>query len=163
MVTLETAMLIEAPQQRCFDLSRSVEVHVAGNVHWGESAVATGGVTSGLIGPGQQVAWRARHFGIRFSLTSRITAFDPPLHFQDAMLHGPFALMRHDHYFEARSPHATGMRDVFTFAAPFGILGRMAEAAVLRRYMRQLLEERNRVIRKIAESEEWRKYLPPTP
>ncbi len=163
MVTLETAMLIQAPQQRCFDLSRSVEVHVAGNVHWGEPAVATGGVVTGLIGCGQQVTWRARHFGIRFTLTSRITGFDPPHYFQDAMLRGPFTLMRHDHFFEPRSPGCTAMRDIFTFAAPFAILGRIAEAAVLRRYMARLLEERNRVIREIAESDDWRKDLPPTP
>ena len=48
MVTLETVTLIDAPIDRCFDLARSVEVHLAGNVHWGEAAVATGGVTSGL-------------------------------------------------------------------------------------------------------------------
>ena len=52
------------------------------------------------------------------------------------------------------------MRDVFQFAAPLGILGRVAETAVLRRYMQALLDERNAVPREIAESSEWRRYLP---
>jgi hypothetical protein len=55
MVRLEELTYIQAPIVKCFDLARSVEVHLAGNVHWGESTVATGGVTSGLIGPGQRV------------------------------------------------------------------------------------------------------------
>jgi hypothetical protein len=51
------------------------------------------------------------------------------------------------------------MTDVLCFAAPFGLLGRLAEAAVLRRYMRGLLRERNAVLREIAESSRWREYL----
>jgi hypothetical protein len=52
------------------------------------------------------------------------------------------------------------MKDVFRFAAPLPILGRLAEAAFLRRYMQALLRERNAVIREIAESSGWMRYLP---
>ncbi len=52
MVTMEEVTLIHAPMTRCFDLARSVEVHLAGNVHWGEEAIATAGVTSGLLDNG---------------------------------------------------------------------------------------------------------------
>jgi hypothetical protein len=51
------------------------------------------------------------------------------------------------------------MRDVFTFAAPLPVLGRLAEMVFLARYMRKLLRERNEVIRQVAESEEWRRYI----
>ena len=57
------------------------------------------------------------------------------------------------------SPLRTEMRDVFRFSAPLGVLGRVAEVLVLRRYMQALLLERNAVIREIAESELWRKYV----
>jgi len=77
------------------------------------------------------------------------------------MIRGAFRSMNHDHYFRSLSPDETEMRDVFRFAAPLGILGRVAEFAVLRRYMRSLLCERNAVIREIAESTVWRQYLPP--
>lgn len=33
MVHLEEITLIDAPIERCFDLARSVEVHLAGNIH----------------------------------------------------------------------------------------------------------------------------------
>jgi ligand-binding SRPBCC domain-containing protein len=160
MVRLEQVMTIHAPMARCFELSRSVEVHLAGNVHFGEQAVAAGGVTSGLIGLGQRVTWRAKHFGVWHSLTNEITALEPPVYFQDVMVRGPFRFMRHDHYFRSVRTGETEMRDVFCFAAPLPLLGHVAEALYLRRYMRGLLHERNVVIKQIAESSEWRKYLP---
>src|SRR4029077_12508187 len=90
MERFEEKIVIHAPAERCFDLARSVEVHLAGNVHWGEAALATGGITSGLIGMGQRVTWRAKHFGVWHTLTSEITAMDRPVYFQDAMTDGPF-------------------------------------------------------------------------
>jgi len=160
VVRLEELMVIRTPIQRCFDLARSVEVHLAGNVHSGEAALATGGITSGLIGMGQRVTWRAKHFGVWQELTSQITAFDPPKHFQDTMVQGIFRSMKHDHFFRPLSADETEMRDVFCFAAPLGILGRLAELAVLRHYMQALLQERNAVIRQIAESAAWRDFPP---
>ena len=160
MVSLEDLTLIHAPLDRCFDLARSVEVHLAGNVHSGESAIAAAGVTSGLLGLSQRVTWRAKHFGIWHELTSEITAFDRPRYFQDTMIRGVFRAMQHDHFFRPLPGGETEMRDVFCFAAPLPLLGRVAEIVFLSRYMQTLLRERNDVIRKIAESPEWRRYLP---
>jgi ligand-binding SRPBCC domain-containing protein len=160
MVKIEEITRIHAPMERCFDLARSVEVHLAGNVHSGEQAVALEGVTSGLIDLGKRVTWRARHFGVTRKLTSEITAMDRRVFFQDAMTRGPFGFMRHDHSFRALSAGETEMTDVFCFSAPLGLLGRVAESFYLARYMRALLRERNRVVQQIAESSEWRKYLP---
>ena len=160
MVTLREVTVIRAPIERCFDLARSVEVHLAGNVHWGEAAEAAAGVTSGLLGLGQRVTWRAKHFGIRHRLTSEIAAMDRPACFTDVMVRGPFRSMRHDHLFRSLATGDTEMTDVFCFAAPLPLLGRVAEIVALRRYMRRLLRERNAVIRQIAESDAWRQYLP---
>ena len=159
MVELTEITTISAPIERCFDLARSVEVHLAGNVHFGESAVAVGGVTTGLVELGQRVTWRAKHLRVWQNLTSEITRMDRPMYFRDEMIQGAFKRMEHDHFFEAKSAHQTVMTDVFRFAAPLPILGRIAEVIVLRRYMTNLLRERNEVIKKIAESEEWRCYL----
>jgi ligand-binding SRPBCC domain-containing protein len=159
MVELKEITAISAPMDRCFDLARSVEVHLKGNVHFGESAVAVGGVTSGLADLGQRVTWRAKHFGVWQNLTSEITRMDRPAYFRDEMIMGAFKTMEHDHYFSATAPNETAMTDVFRFAAPLGILGRIAEVAVLRRYMNNLLRERNEVIKQTAESTEWQRYL----
>jgi ligand-binding SRPBCC domain-containing protein len=159
MITIEESTRIQAPVERCFDLARSVEVHLLGNVHFGEQAVASGGRTSGLIGEGERVRWRARHFWFWHELTSEITSLERPDYFRDAMVRGIFRSMTHDHYFRQLENGQTEMRDVFAFAAPLAALGRIAEVAFLRRYMCGLLRERNAVIRQVAESEEWRKYL----
>ena len=149
---IEVVTVIGAPIEKCFDLARSVEVHLAGNVHWGEAAVAAGGVTSGLVEIGQRVTWRAKHFGIWHTLTSEITAFDRPRYFQDAMVRGPFRSMKHDHFFRVLSSDETEMRDVFCFEAPLVVLGRLVEMAFLGRYMKGLLRQRNAVIKQFAES-----------
>ncbi len=159
MVRLEEITTIHAPIERCFDLARSVEVHLAGNVHFGEQAVATAGVTSGLIGLGERVTWRAKHFGVWQKLTSEITALDAPTYFQDRMIEGAFRCMRREHYFRFVSSCETEMKDVFCFAAPLPVLGLVAEALFLRRYMMALLHERNVVLKQIAESSEWQKYV----
>ena len=107
----------------------------------------------------QRVTWRAKHLGVWQNLTSEITAMDPPAYFQDTMLQGAFRFMQHDHFFRLLSPGQTEMKDVFCFAAPLPLLGRIAEILFLRRYMQGLLHERNVVIKQIAESSDWTRYL----
>ena len=69
--------------------------------------------------------------------------------------------MEHDHHFRQLPSGQTEMRDTFIVAAPLPVLGRLAEILFLREYMRKLLHERNAVIKRVAESSEWRQYLPP--
>ncbi len=160
MVCIEQSMKILAPIQRCFDLSRSIEVHLLGTERTGEQAVS--GVTTGLIGPDQFVRWRAKHFGIRQHLTSKITAFDSPRYFQDTMLEGAFKFMQHDHFFVPLSDRETEMTDRFAFTAPLSILGTVAEHLFLKRYMDAFLRQRNEMVKQVAESDRWRNFLPST-
>jgi ligand-binding SRPBCC domain-containing protein len=131
------------PPARLFDLARSVDAHTESQKGAGERAV--GGVTSGLIGEGQEVTWRARHFGVRLQMTSRITSLDFPNAFTDEQVKGPFKAFRHVHEFEATST-GTVMTDRVEFTAPFGILGRLAEKLVLRRYLERLIADRGRFL-----------------
>ncbi|HEX6806485.1 MAG TPA: SRPBCC family protein [Gemmatimonadaceae bacterium] len=157
MATIELITHITAPLDRCFDLSRSIELHQRSLDSSGERAVA--GVTAGLIGLGETVTWEARHFGVRQRLTTRITAFDRPRHFRDSMVAGAFRRFDHDHWFDPADGGGTLVRDVFDFDAPLALLGRIAEKTFLTRYMRRLLTDRNAVIQRAAESEAWREYL----
>ena len=156
MPIIELTTNIEAPVDRVFDLARSIELHTSSTSRTGERAVA--GVTSGLIGPGEEVTWRARHCGVWQSLTVRVEVFEPPTHFSDRMVRGVFRRMEHHHRF-APTPSGTTMRDVFEFESPLGMLGRVADAVFLTRYLRAFLLERNRIIKLTAESDAWRQYL----
>ena len=158
MPVIELSTAIAAPIERVFDLARSIDLHTASTQGTGERAVA--GVTSGLIGPGEEVTWRARHFGIWQTLTSRITAYERPSHFADTMQRGAFRRMEHHHYFES-SAGGTVMRDIFTYESPLGILGCVADLIFLKRYMRSFLIERNRVIKEVAQSDTWSQYVNP--
>ena len=130
-----------------FDLARDIDVHTASQSDSGERA--TGGVTGGLIGLGETVTWKARHFGLSLSLTSRVTEFDAPHRFVDEQTRGPFRVFRHEHVFEpAGSGSGPGsvMTDRVQFTAPFGVVGRLVEKLVLERYLRRLIEERGRYL-----------------
>jgi len=160
MIRFEETTLIDAPIERVFDLSRSIEVHLVGNVHQGEQALAVGGLTTGLVARGEEVTWRAKHFGLWHDLTSRATVVEPPTCLQITMVKGIFRFMQADHLFRSLPSGATELTDIFMIAAPLPILGPMAEALFLRRYMVALNRERNAVIKQLAESNGWRRYLP---
>ncbi|TWR23971.1 SRPBCC family protein [Mucilaginibacter achroorhodeus] len=146
VITLTT--IINAPVERCFDISRDIDIHIASTVHTGERAIA--GRTSGLIGLGESVTWRAKHFGIWQNLTSKITEFKFPEYFVDEMVNGAFKSFRHEHHFEA-SGDSTIMRDVFDYRSPLGVLGKLADFLFVKHYMKRLLIIRNGVIKGEAE------------
>jgi len=143
-----------------FDLSCDIDVHAGSMSASGERAVA--GVTSGRIGPGQQVTWRARHFGIVWRMTSVISAHQRPHRLVDEMVRGPFARWRHEHRFEPDGTGGTRMLDLVDYAAPAGPIGRLVDGLVLRRHLRRLLERRNGHIKELAEGS-WPARPPPSP
>ena len=98
MATIRVVTEVAAPVEVCFDLARSIDLHVVTTGDSEERAVA--GVTNGLIGMDEEVTWSAKHFGVRQRLTSRITAFDRPRRFRDSLVRGAFARFDHDHIFE---------------------------------------------------------------
>jgi ligand-binding SRPBCC domain-containing protein len=154
-IQLETR--IAAPAARCFLLSLSIDLHVDSTASTRERAIA--GVTTELIGVGESVTWRGRHFGFMLSHTSRITRYEPPVFFQDVMTAGKFRSFEHDHRFHEQGGQ-TMMQDELRFSALLGIFGLAAEKLVLRNYLTRFLRERNEFVKKIAESEKWREYLP---
>ena len=153
-IQLETR--IAAPAERCFLLALSIDLHMDSTASTREHAVA--GVTTKLIGDGESVTWRGRHFGLMLQHTSRITRYEPPAFFQDIMTAGAFKSFEHDHRFQEQDGE-TVMKDELRFSAPFGVLGLMVERLVLRNYLTRFLLERNQFLKQVAESEMWREYL----
>lgn len=141
---------IAAPVERVFALSLDVGVHVDSMAAHDERIAA--GTRSGRMAEGDTVTWDARHFGIRFRMTSLVFDVDEPHAFSDRQIRGPFAEFRHRHTFEPVSiPEAldgyagrgTLMRDEILFRSPFGPVGRIVDALVMRRHLVRLIEQRN--------------------
>lgn len=143
---------LPVPPERAFDWSLDVDAHTRSLAGTGEQAVD--GVTAGRIGLGETVTFRARHLGVVWRLTSRITELEPPTpgrggRFVDEQVRGPFAAFRHEHVFEPTDGAGTGtgpgcrMTDTITYRAPFGPLGVVAERLVLTRHLRRTIATRN--------------------
>jgi ligand-binding SRPBCC domain-containing protein len=108
---------IDAPIELVFDLARDLDLHARSMAASSERAV--GGRTSGRIDQGEAVTWRARHFGLWWSLTSLITIVEPPTRFVDVQERGPFAWFRHEHRF-ASIEGGTRMADDWEHVSPSG-------------------------------------------
>jgi len=140
MVEIERCTLLPGSVERAFDLSLDINAHLKSLSASDERAVD--GVREGLIGLSETVTWRARHFGVTWTMTSQITEWDRPGWFADEQVRGPFKSFRHEHEFRPVGDQ-TEMRDRVVFTAPAGVIGRLVERLVLRRYLARLIDVRN--------------------
>ncbi|WP_325053158.1 SRPBCC family protein [Paenibacillus algicola] len=149
LITLRTEIIINAPIQICFDYARDIELHT--KTVWPHTReLAVDGVRFGRIGLGETVTFEANHLLVRQRLTSRIIEYEEPKRFTDEMQKGIFKSLIHRHEFIEQGGK-TLMIDILRFEAPFGIVGRMAEQLLLRRYMKRFLEYRNANLKKLIE------------
>ena len=149
MAVIKLCTFIDAPAERVFNLSRSIELHTISTAHTGETAVA--GTTSGLINLGETVTWRAKHLGKWRTMTVKITAMVPFHFFEDEMQEGDFKFMRHKHFFETKN-NGTVMLDEFAFASPYGVIGQLTDIFFMKKYLTKFLLERNATIKHFAEN-----------
>ncbi len=156
LTRIEIQTKINAPVERCFALSTSIDLHKISASRSKEQAIA--GVTSGMILLNDTVTWRANHFGIWLKLKVQITEYHSPDYFVDEMIKGAFKSMKHKHEFKPKGDH-TIMIDYFDFESRFWLLGRLVDWVILKRYMRHFIIERNQVIKKYAETDRWQTVL----
>lgn len=157
MQTIHLTTHIAAPVMRVFLLSLSVDLHTASTQQTDERAIA--GVTHGLMKLGDHVTWQGRHFGLMLTHTSAISRYLAPDLFEDTMTKGAFKSFRHVHSFRAEGAF-TVMTDELVFCSPLGFLGAAIDRLVLCGYLKRFLEERNRMIRAVAESDHWQRFIP---
>lgn len=141
---------IEAPLVKCFDLARNVEIHTATTTNTNEKAVA--GITTGLLQLEDSVTWEATHFGMKQRLTAKIINMNMPHTFTDVMIRGAFHSFTHTHEF-SEYDKGTVMKDTFSYRAPLGVLGKLADKLFLERYMKNFISSRALQLKKIAEAD----------
>ena len=156
MPTIHLTTFIAAPVNVVFDLSRHVDLHKQSMSKYREEAVA--GTRFGLIEKEDTVTWKAKHFFKNRFLRVKITDMQKPVQFTDVQLQGSFKMMKHEHHFKS-CDNGTIMIDLLHFESPYGILGKWLNQFYLTRYMKNLLEQRNRTIKEFAESGKWKRLL----
>jgi len=77
-----------------------------------------------------------------------IVNYEPPCRFVDEQIRGPYARWRHEHTFE-ETAQGSVIRDRVDYRLPFGILGRIAHAAIVKRQLLAIFRYRRRAIAKI--------------
>ena len=145
MTTIVAITLINAPIEKVFTSSLSIDLELSAAKEYGIRAV--GGVTSGIIGKGERVTWQVKQFGLWVSHTTEISGFREPTYFQDMMINGLFQSFCHDHFFRSVSPTQTEMRDEVSFSMPLLLAGKPAESLFVRRRLSALLYKRNCAIK----------------
>ncbi len=156
MPTIHLTSFIAAPVQIVFDLYRHIGLHKESMSPYKEEAVA--GTRFGLIEKDETVTWKAKHLFKNRFLRVKITEMKKPEMFTDEQLQGNFKMMKHEHHFKS-CDNGTIVIDLFHFETPYGMLGKWLNSLYLTKYMKRLLEQRNKTIKEFAESEKWKKFL----
>jgi ligand-binding SRPBCC domain-containing protein len=89
-----------------------------------------------------------RPLGFPQRWTSEITEWDPPAKFVDEQRKGPYRSWHHEHTFRAVDG-GTEIRDRVEYALPFGPLGRIAHAALVRRQLEAIFDHREEVVHEL--------------
>lgn len=89
-----------------------------------------------------EVTWRARCLGVRWTMAVRVTKLDEPLSFVDEQVRGPFRCFRHEHRFAQVADGSTAVDDRLELSLPLGRLGQVVAGRVLSRTMGRVLADR---------------------
>jgi ligand-binding SRPBCC domain-containing protein len=156
MPVIHLTTFIAAPADVVFDLSRNIEMHKQSMLRHKEEAVA--GTRFGLTEKEDTITWKAKHFFKTRMIRVKITEMQKPRHFTDVQIQGDFKMMKHEHHFKA-CDNGTIMIDLFHFESPYGTFGKFFNSLYLTRYLKKLLEHRNKTIKEYAETDKWKKLL----
>ena len=95
---------------------------------------------------GTLIDYRLRWHAVPLRWKTKILVWEPPYHFEDLQLKGPYKLWHHTHRFEASSG-GTRILDHVQYALPFGAIGRAVHAISVRRNVEEIFRYRQEKIR----------------
>lgn len=166
MFILRESIEVAAPIERIFLLStslaiveRELHMHPVPAEYMDEHSNRQATRTTGLVTGNDRVRWEGWQLGLPQYHVSLIAPFEPYRFFRDCMVAGRFRSFEHDHIF---TPTQNGVRldDEIRFSLPLGPLGKAAGQLILVPHIRSLMGRRFRLLRQIAESDQWREFLP---
>lgn len=150
MTTIKLTTKIKASKQIVFDLSRNIDLHQLSMTDSKEKAIY--GITSGLVNLNDTVTFKGKHFGVYLTHQSRITKMKLYDSSTDEMIKGCFKSFIHHHEFEEDQGFTT-MTDKIFYEVPIGIVGKIFDYLILKRYMQNLIEKRNNILKQQLEKQ----------
>ncbi len=139
-----------------FDLARHVGLQRDALAAYHQQAVA--GTRFGLLGAGETITWRARHFFRDRLMRLRVSEMIVADRLIQEQIMGPFLSFRHERYIKA-CENGSILIDLVHYEWRHGQLGRIADRLFLRGYVEQVLNMHIDAIRKAAEGNRWKTYL----
>jgi ligand-binding SRPBCC domain-containing protein len=91
---------------------------------------------------GTLIDYTIKWIGIPVRWTTLITTYEPPSSFVDEQIRGPYALWHHTHAFRETEEGVTEMTDTVHYMLPYGWLGDVAHALVVRRQLEEIFTYR---------------------
>jgi ligand-binding SRPBCC domain-containing protein len=97
------------------------------------------------IRTGSLLDYQISLFGVPMKWRTRIEEFTPQVRFVDRQLRGPYRLWHHTHEFTAVAG-GTQMRDTVRYEMPFGPLGTVTHALMVKHMLKRIFDYRNETI-----------------
>jgi ligand-binding SRPBCC domain-containing protein len=156
MFILRHSMLIHAPVERCFALSTHLAI-----VERELGMHPVEGRTGGLVTAGETIRWEGIQLGFANYHVSLIVpeTWDPPYFFQDRMIEGRFRSFEHNHRL-IETTNGTFLDDDIRFTMPLGWPGWLVGRVMLVPHILGLMRRRFNLLKRIAETDQWRSYIP---
>jgi ligand-binding SRPBCC domain-containing protein len=101
---------------------------------------------------GALIDYRLHYRGMPLGWTSQIEVWEPGCQFVDRQLRGPYGLWHHRHTF-SEVAGGTVIEDEVHYAAPFGVLGELAQPLLIERDLRRIFDYRHQAVRRIFDEE----------
>ncbi len=110
-------------------------------------------ITSGFLSPkmypGMIISYKVSPvFGIKMTWVTEITHMKEKDYFVDEQRIGPYAIWHHEHKIEAIEGGVL-MTDLVSYQPPFGFLGSIANAVLIKKQLREIFDYRTQAMEKI--------------
>lgn len=87
-------------------------------------------------------------FGIKMNWVTEITHVKDHVYFVDEQRTGPYAMWHHEHHFK-EIKGGVEMTDILTYGIPFGIIGRLANAILVEKEVKNIFAYRVEAVNKL--------------
>ena len=99
--------------------------------------------------PGQIIEYYVTTLaGLKMHWVTEITHVQELSYFVDEQRFGPYAFWHHKHFLKAH-PQGVEMHDIVHYKAPFGVLGRLANALFLKKKLKEIFEYREKTLHQL--------------